>query len=90
MEKEIKISEIVIELGKREIKLTPDEARKLKELLSEMFGKDTIIYRDSWYYRPFYPQYPNYYYTYTTSNYINCGSAGGTSDTFQLKISNSQ
>lgn len=42
MEKKTEIKRIVLQLGKKEISLTVDEAKKLKELLSEMFGKEVI------------------------------------------------
>ena len=50
-EQEIKISEITISIGRKEIHLTPDEAKRLHEALSEMF-KEKVIHEhhyDWWY-----------------------------------------
>ena len=36
------IKKIVLDLGKKEITLTPEQAKKLKEALDEMFGKEVV------------------------------------------------
>jgi len=57
------IKEIVLQIGRKEIRLTPDECKKLKETLSELFGKEVIRevhethhyhnnIHDRWYYYP--------------------------------------
>lgn len=51
-----KISKIVIELGRKEIELTTEQAEKLFDALNEMFGKkvvERIVERDR--YVPYYP-----------------------------------
>jgi len=66
MEEKMEIKEIVLKLGKKEVSLTVEEAKKLKELLGELFGKEIVKeivkeehhhydhYRPFWYYQPYY------------------------------------
>lgn len=53
MTKELAVKEIVLQLGKKEVSLTIDQAKKLMELLNETFGKKVehvhhhdTVYRD--------------------------------------------
>ena len=58
MDKSI-IKKIVLDLGKKQVELTPEQARKLKEALDEMFGQKVVRiedhhhYHDRWYWRPY-------------------------------------
>lgn len=56
VENEILIKELTIKLGKKEISLTVDEAKKLKKSLEDLFGKEVIKevvheHHYDWYYR---------------------------------------
>ena len=61
---EISISKINIRIGKKEVELTPDEAKELQEILNETFGKKEIVYIPSPYpvVQPVQPVYPPYRY----------------------------
>lgn len=50
-ETKIEISTIVLKLGRKELKLTPEDAKKLQRVLNEMFDK-TVIHQqpDSWFF----------------------------------------
>jgi hypothetical protein len=57
MEKKTEITKIVLQLGGKEVSLTVEQCKKLKEVLNEMFGKEIVkeIYKDNywnWHYRP--------------------------------------
>lgn len=41
-EQSAEIKRIVLNLGGKEVSLTIEQAKKLKEILSEMFGKDVV------------------------------------------------
>ena len=56
MEKEIKVSSINLVIGKKELSLTVEEAKKLKEAL-DVILTEKVVYRDSIWARP-YPSYP--------------------------------
>lgn len=71
------MKEIVLKIGKKEVKLTPDECKKLKAVLEEIFGKEIIkettevhhYLPHTWYYYPSLPAFTNPIYcgdTYTT------------------------
>ena len=64
MDSKTEIKKVVLQLGEKEITLTVEQCKKLKDLLSDMFGREIVkeIHQDnSWHwYRP-------YYYTSTTS-----------------------
>lgn len=50
---EIRIDTINITLGKKEINLTLEQAKKLKSLLEDLFGKEVIKeIRHDWYWSP--------------------------------------
>lgn len=58
-EKEMAVSEIVLKIGQREIKLSVEEAKKLKSALEGLFGKEVIKevkheHHYDWYYQPHY------------------------------------
>jgi hypothetical protein len=70
MEREIEVSKIVVKMGEKEIELSPAEAKKLQELLNEIFSKNKEPI-----YVPIYPPvdpypcpypYPYFPVTYTT------------------------
>ena len=87
------IKKIVLDLGKKEITLTPEQAKKLKNALDEMFGNKVVEhhYHDHWDWWPIppiyvsspsLPSYP-YYTTYCTSN--GC-EASYSNNTMTLKV----
>ena len=50
------IKKIVLNLGKKQVELTPGQAKKLKEALDEMFGEKVvkeIHHHDYWRWRPY-------------------------------------
>jgi hypothetical protein len=72
------IKEIKLQLGEKEVSLTVEQAKKLKEALDEMFGKEIIkeVHRRDWWVYPYY--YPwwtttSYYPTKTFSDYQTSG-----------------
>jgi len=48
------IKNITLDLGDKEVSLTLDQAKSLKSALDDIFGKETVIYRDNswWWNRP--------------------------------------
>ena len=91
MDNKAEIKEIVLTIGKREIRLTPEECKKLKATLEEIFGKEIVQvekhvhhdhYHDRWYYYPSYvyptPVYPTptIYCTASGSNIAYTSSSG--------------
>ena len=91
MENKTEIKKIVLQLGKKEVELTVEECKKLKEVLSEMFGKDVVkeIHHHDYY--KWYWQHPVTYYTNQTSplaNQIYCSNTASISmDGSTLKCS---
>ena len=66
------IKKIVLDLGGKEISLSPEQAKRLYELLDEMYGehevvkyRDWPIYIDRW--KPYW-RYPEPYYTLCSSD----------------------
>ena len=64
MSKEAEIKKIVLDLSGKEVSLTTEQAKKLHELLDELFGKETIyipgpivIERDHWWWHPTQPMW---------------------------------
>lgn len=58
-QEEVKINNIVLNVGKKEIVLTVEQAKKLKSLLEDLFGKEIIKevkheHHYDWWYRPYY------------------------------------
>lgn len=59
MEKEIKLDTVNLIVGNKTIELTIEEAKKLKKVLEELFGKEIIKeviheHHYDWWYRPYY------------------------------------
>ena len=64
---EVKINNIVLNVGKKEIVLSVDQAKKLKGLLEDLFGKEVIKevkheHHYDWYYKPWHYKYGNQVY----------------------------
>lgn len=57
------VKKIVIEVNKKELVLTPDEARSLRDVLNELIGSTTYFYQ------PIYPM-PWVYTTCRTDNTV--------------------
>lgn len=57
MSDKVELKELVLKFGNKEIALTPDEAKQLKEILGELFGEEKTvinvpsypIYIERWY-----------------------------------------
>ena len=71
-DKEVKIEKMVLNIEGEKVSLSMDQAKKLKKILDELFGKDVIRevvkehhYRD-WYYQPYKWNYP--YVTYCNAD----------------------
>ena len=70
------IKKIVLNLQGKEVSLTVEQAKKLKDLLSEMFGRDVVKevhYHDStmrWW-QPPYPNWSSVEYT-VSNNTLSC------------------
>lgn len=65
MDKQIEISSIKITIGKKEIDLSPEDAKKLHQALNDMFGEkktEVVHHYDYYRYWPIYstPTYPKY------------------------------
>ena len=65
------VSRIVLKIKDKEISLTPEEAKDLKKVLSDILGEDKVTYV---------PTYPYRWYPYTTP-YWTITTTGGTGDT---------
>ena len=75
---EVSISKINIKIGKKEVELTPDEAKELQEILNETFGKKETVYIPGspiYIERPYIRPYP--YWTVTYGN-TSQPTSGGT------------
>ena len=67
----VEVKKIQLKIGKKEISLTPDEAKKLKEVLNDLFDKEIIkeVIKETypvvpyWYYKS--RLYPRPYYEIT-------------------------
>jgi hypothetical protein len=83
-EKEVKLDKIVLSIDGTKIPLSVEQAKKLKEVLSDLFGKEIIkeIHHNSWWYRPFWSQGTITYLNASTGstdeslNYVNCCTNG--------------
>lgn len=53
MEDKIEIKSVEIQLGKEKVKITIEQAKKLKDLLDDMFGKEIV--REKHHYHNSYP-----------------------------------
>ena len=63
----IKIDKIRLEINKKIIELSPEEAKELKRVLEDLFGKDKQMYIPPYY--PYRPHYP--YWSVTCPTYAN-------------------
>ena len=62
MENKVEIKELTLQLGKKEVVLTVDEARKLKKALEDIFGRDIIReIKEEHHYHDNYPRWGWYY-----------------------------
>ena len=64
---DVKINNIVLNIGKKEISLTVEQAKKLKSMLNDLFGKEIIKevkheHHYDWWYKPYFVQqnYPKW------------------------------
>ena len=65
------ISKIILKINRKEIELTPEEAKKLKDALNELYEvKEEHHYHS-------YPVYPSRPYWYWNEPYIYCSSGTG-------------
>lgn len=77
MSKAVKIDRIVIRIGDKEIPLSLDEAKELKDILNRTFGAEKTVYTPAPLvvierpYYPTFPTFPNYPHWYIT-----CGDSG--------------
>ena len=58
-EKEIKIEKMVLNIDGEKVNLSMEQAKKLKKILDELFGKEVEVvkehhYHDNWYTKPYY------------------------------------
>jgi len=68
----VTVEKIVLKIGKKELELSPEEVKELKEVLDKMFGDEKIVH----YYYPHYPYYypscpthmPTWYYASSAGN----------------------
>ncbi len=83
-EKKVAIEKIVLNIEGEKVSLTPEQAKKLKSLLDEMFGKEVIreVIKEEHHHHDRYPYY--WYWTLPTPqwvpNYVYCSSTGGASN----------
>lgn len=89
-EKKIEVSRIVIRIGEKEASLTVDQARELKEILSDLLGEKVVERviehdcHDHW----IYPHVvPIYYQTPTIPNDGFWKVTCGTNSTYQISMS---
>jgi len=66
MEKSVEIKELKLKLGKKEVTLTIEEARRLKKALEEVFGKEII--REEHIHHDHYPYHWYWYKPYWVGN----------------------
>ena len=66
-----KIEKIVLKLGAKKIELSPEEAKELKSILEELFGKDKVQYVPQPY--PVYPS-PWRYHSWGTPTWDTFGT----------------
>jgi hypothetical protein len=90
MSNKIEISKIVINIGDKEIELSPEEARSLLGVLKDMLEVEKLIKVEKEYYpipySPPYPTYPHPYYPYTTPYWTIswCGTGSTSTSTISL------
>jgi hypothetical protein len=79
-EKEIKIEKMVLNIEGEKVSLSIEQAKKLKKILDELFGKEIVKevvheHHYGWWYRPYYPNVP----TWWNSGTVYCSSIAGNS-----------
>lgn len=75
------IKKIVFNVHGKTLELTKDEAKELKDILSDLFGAKETVYVDRWHHS--YPwTYPHW--TYTLPNVPYCGTITGMSNTTEV------
>jgi len=67
------IKKIVLDLGKNQVELTPEQCRKLKDALDEMFGKEIVKEIHHWDNWQWYPTWP---YQTTSSRVVWSSDSG--------------
>lgn len=77
------IKSVELDLGGRIVKLTPKQARNLKEALDELFGKEIVREKE---YVPYYPLRPNYW-EYDPYRFVWSGSSLYSFDTDSCTLS---
>jgi hypothetical protein len=83
------IKKIELDLGKKTVTLTPEQAKKLKEALDELFGEKVVReehhhhdhHRYWWHW-----DYPHWTYTTTTTPMYNTWTATNTGNTLTMKV----
>jgi hypothetical protein len=70
-----KITKLVLEVGGKKLEFTPEEAKELKGILSDLFGGDKTVYVDRWH--GYWPHYTPTYYP-ATPFYCSSGNIQGT------------
>jgi len=68
-EKKVAIEKIVLNIEGEKVSLTPEQAKKLKSLLDEMFGKEVIRVEEHHHH-----DYPRWYWNYSTPNWVYCAT----------------
>lgn len=75
MKNKVEISKINIQIGKKEIELSLEEAHELQQILNETFGKEKTVFYPSYpviVERPVYPRWN--YWTVTCGDSANAGT----------------
>jgi hypothetical protein len=86
MNKKVEVSKINIKIGKKEIPLSLNEAKELRDILNDTFGKQETVYLSGTPY-PVYPRPYRYWYP-TYAPYVTySGSNVSDNDTYSLIIS---
>lgn len=72
---EIKVSEVVVEIGNKKVSLTPDQARELRDALNQLLGESKEIVKEyvPYPYQPYPYRWWTIYPTWTNTN-TNTGS----------------
>jgi hypothetical protein len=87
MSKEVRITTVSLEIGKKKIDLTVEEAKQLLDILSETFGaKPNTIIKEVEIYRDWYRPYIIYSQPYT--NGYSCEVVSGTQTWYDIEEGN--
>jgi len=88
MSDKAEIKKVVLQLDDKEIELSVEQAKKLKSLLNELFGKEKeTIFIDRYVPNP-YPVYPQPYYWRWDSQIYSAGATGATGGTMGFNQAN--